>query len=119
MWVLWSGRQVYGLMLTLFYPQISGRRRFNIISPSLEERLGKSTVDQVKQEYQGRFLSEYDPRVKQVKKVLARLLPYAQSSGLEAMDWEVHVIDSPEQNAFVAPGYVYTRCWGLDVGADL
>ena len=93
-------------MLTLGNPQISGRRRFNIISPSLEEQLGKSTVEQVKQEYQGRFLPEYDPRVKQVKKVLARLLPYAQSSGLQAMDWEVHVIDSPEQNAFVAPGYV-------------
>jgi hypothetical protein len=41
--------------------------------------------------------------------VLARLLPYAQATGpgLEAMDWEVHVIDSPEQNAFVAPGCVY------------
>jgi predicted Zn-dependent protease len=86
--------------------QVSGRRRFNMISPALEEYIGKSTVEQVRQEYHDRFLPEYDPRVKQVKKVLARLLPYAQSAGLENMEWEVHVIESPEQNAFVAPGHV-------------
>ncbi|KAF2677895.1 mitochondrial metalloendopeptidase OMA1 [Lentithecium fluviatile CBS 122367] len=90
---------------------VSGRRRFNIISPSLEEYIGKSTVEQVKEEYRGRFLPEYDPRVKQVKRVLARLLPLAQRLGLQDMQWEVHVIDGPEQNAFVAPGgkvFVFT-----------
>jgi hypothetical protein len=90
---------------------VSGRRRFNIISPGLEEMLGKATVDQVKEQYQGQFLSDSDPRVRQVKKVLERLLPYAEGEGLKGMDWEVHVIDSPEQNAFVAPGgkvFVFT-----------
>jgi Zn-dependent protease with chaperone function len=83
---------------------VSGRRRFNMVSPALEEYIGKSTVEQVKQEYQTKFLPEYDPRVKQVRRVLARLLPYAQGSGLQNTEWEVHVIDSPQQNAFVAPG---------------
>jgi hypothetical protein len=90
---------------------VSGRRRFNIISPGLEEMLGKATVDQVKEQYQGQFLSDADPRVRQVKRVLERLLPYAEGEGLKNMDWEVHVIDSPEQNAFVAPGgkvFVFT-----------
>jgi predicted Zn-dependent protease len=90
---------------------VSGRRRFNIISPSLEESLGKATVDQVKEQYQGQFLSDHDPRVRQVKQVLERLLPFAEGEGLRGMDWEVHVIDSPEQNAFVAPGgkvFVFT-----------
>jgi hypothetical protein len=90
---------------------VSGRRRFNIISPALEETLGASTVEQVKEEYRGRFLPEHDARVRQVKKVLERLLPYAEGEGLKGMDWEVHVIDSPEQNAFVAPGgkvFVFT-----------
>jgi predicted Zn-dependent protease len=89
---------------------VSGRRRFNIISPGLEEMLGKATVDQVKEQYQGQFLSDSDPRVRQVKRVLERLLPYAEGEGLKGMDWEVHVIDSPE-NAFVAPGgkvFVFT-----------
>jgi predicted Zn-dependent protease len=73
--------------------------------------MGNATVDQVKEQYSGRFLSEHDPRVRQVKKVLERLLPYAEGEGLKDMDWEVHVIDSPEQNAFVAPGgkvFVFT-----------
>jgi hypothetical protein len=90
---------------------VSGRRRFNIISPGLEESLGKATVDQVKEEYQGQFLSDHDPRVRQIKQVLERLLPFAEGEGLTGMEWEVHVIDSPEQNAFVAPGgkvFVFT-----------
>jgi hypothetical protein len=90
---------------------VSGRRRFNIIPPQLEESLGKATVDQVKEQYQGLFLPDYDKRVQQVKKVLERLLPFAEGEGLKGMDWEVHVIDSPEQNAFVAPGgkvFVFT-----------
>ena len=66
--------------------------------------MGKSTVDQIKEEYKGRFLPEGDPRVRQVKKVLGRLLPFAEGAGLQNLEWEVHVIDSPEQNAFVAPG---------------
>lgn len=90
---------------------VSGRRRFNIISPSLEESLGSATVDQVKEQYRGQILSDHDPRVLQVRKVLERLLPFAEGEGLRDLNWEVTVIDSPEQNAFVAPGgkvFVFT-----------
>jgi hypothetical protein len=90
---------------------VSGRRRFNIISPALEESMGKATADQVKQEYAGQFLPDNDRRVQMVRGVLMRLLPFAEGEGLKGMDWEVHVIDSPEQNAFVAPGgkvFVFT-----------
>jgi predicted Zn-dependent protease len=68
-------------------------------------------MEQIKEEYKGRFLPDYDPRVKQVTKVLKRLLPYVKDTGLENVDWEVHVIESPEQNAFVIPGgkvFVFT-----------
>jgi predicted Zn-dependent protease len=83
---------------------VSGRRRFNVISPGMEVAIGRASVDQVKQEFQGLFLPEHDPRVQQVKRVLARLLPYVEGEGLQGLEWEVHVIDSPEQNAFVVPG---------------
>lgn len=90
---------------------VSGRRRFNIISPQLEASLGKATVDQVKEEYRGHILPDDDYRVQKIRKVLERLLPFAEGEGLKGLDWEVHVIDSEEQNAFVAPGgkvFVFT-----------
>ncbi|KAF2864740.1 peptidase family M48-domain-containing protein [Massariosphaeria phaeospora] len=90
---------------------VSGRRRFNIISPSFEEYVGQSTVEQIKETYKGQLLPDRDPRVKKIKQILERLLPYAQSAGLEDVNWEVFVIDSPEQNAFVVPGgkvFVFT-----------
>ncbi|KAH7115133.1 mitochondrial metalloendopeptidase OMA1 [Dendryphion nanum] len=90
---------------------VSGRRRFNFISPQLEAYIAEGTLQEIKQEYRGAFLSEDDPRVRQVKKVLDRLLPYVQGVGLENVDWEVNVIDSPDQNAFVIPGgkvFVFT-----------
>ena len=68
-------------------------------------------MDEIKEQYKGRFLPEYDPRVVKVKKVLERLLPHVQSKGLDDVQWEVNVIDSPEQNAFVIPGgkvFVFT-----------
>lgn len=100
---------------------VSGRRRFNIITPNMEVALGRSTVDQIKQEYAGQFLPDHDPRVEQVKRVLARLLPYVQGEGMQGLEWEVHVIDSPEQNAFVVPGgkvFVFTGILPLCVNED-
>lgn len=90
---------------------VSGRRRFNIIPPQLEEAIGRSSVDQVREQYAGRILPDNDVRVRKIKKVLQRLLPYAEGEGLQGLDWEVTVIESPEQNAFVAPGgkvFVFT-----------
>jgi predicted Zn-dependent protease len=63
-------------------------------------------MNEIKRQYAGQSLSDWDPRVRKVQKVLDRLLPYVESfPGLEGTKWEVHVIDSPEQNAFVIPGY--------------
>jgi len=104
--LLWQCLVAY---IVLISEQISGRRRFNIISPGIEARIGAETVGQVQQEYKGQILPDYDPRVLKVKKVLERLIPYATAAGLYDVNWEVHVIDSPEQNAFVAPGYDLLR----------
>jgi hypothetical protein len=90
---------------------VSGRRRFNIIPANLEVSLGQATVDQVREEYRGHILPDDDYRVQKVRKVLERLLPFAEGEGLKGLDWEITVIDSPEQNAFVAPGgkvFVFT-----------
>lgn len=73
--------------------------------------MGRASVEQTKEMYQGMFLPDDEPRVRKVKKVLDRLIPFAEGEGLKGMDWEIYVIDSKEQNAFVAPGgkvFVFT-----------
>jgi predicted Zn-dependent protease len=77
----------------------------------MEEAMGAASVDEVREQYRGRILPDNDKRVQQVRRVLERLLPYAEGEGLKELGWEVTVIDSPEQNAFVAPGgkvFVFT-----------
>jgi hypothetical protein len=106
-----GGGAVY--VLNLEEVPVSGRRRFNFIPAKVEEALGESTVAEIQQQYAGRFLDEDDPRSRMVKRVLERLLPFAfkEGHGLSEMNWEVHVIDSEEQNAFVVPGgkvFVFT-----------
>jgi hypothetical protein len=106
-----GGGAVY--VLNLEEVPVSGRRRFNFIPAKIEEALGESTVAEIQQQYAGRFLDDSDPRSRMVKRVLERLLPFAfkEGHGLSEMNWEVHVIDSPEQNAFVVPGgkvFVFT-----------
>jgi hypothetical protein len=76
-----------------------------MISPSFEAYVGKSSMEEIQRQFQGQFLPNWDPRVKHVTKVLERLLPSAQKAGLVDVNWEVHVIDDPDQqNAFVIPG---------------
>jgi metalloendopeptidase OMA1, mitochondrial len=80
---------------------VSGRRRFNIISPKTEEELGKQQYQQVLAQYRGQLVSDWDPRVRMVRRVMERLIPV---SGLQYQEWEIHVIESEERNAFVLPG---------------
>ncbi|KAL1628177.1 metalloendopeptidase [Diplodia seriata] len=63
--------------------------------------MSKEMYAQVLQEYHGQILPAWDRRVQMVQRVLDRLIP---ASGLDNEQWEVHVIDSPEMNAFVIPG---------------
>ncbi|EWC46969.1 hypothetical protein DRE_03731 [Drechslerella stenobrocha 248] len=88
---------------------VSGRRRFNVISPEFEQQLGEGQYAEIQRQFQHKILPERDARVRQVQRVLDRLIP---NSGLPATyDWKVTVIDSPETNAFVIPGgkvFVFT-----------
>ena len=79
---------------------VSGRKRFNCISPETEAELGKQQYEEVLRQYKGSILPASRPEVRMVKKVLDRLVP---NSGVEG-DWEVFVVQSEEANAFVIPG---------------
>ncbi|KAK5078804.1 metalloendopeptidase [Lithohypha guttulata] len=90
---------------------VTGRRRFNIVSPENEKALvSDSAYQQTLQEFRGRILPKEHPYTQLVARIVTRLLPSAH--GLDGGDWQVHVIDDPNNvNAFVMPGgkvFVFT-----------
>lgn len=97
---------------------ISGRRRFNIISPEYEASQGESVYKETMQQYASQILPPHHPKHRMVQRILDRLIPH---SGLEGEQWEVHVIDSPEKNAFVIPGgkvFVFSGIMDVCKGED-
>ncbi|KAI4748712.1 hypothetical protein E4T50_00973 [Aureobasidium sp. EXF-12298] len=82
---------------------VSGRRRFNIVSASTEQQSGQELYQQVVEQYKGNILPPSHPQHRLVQRVLDRLIPH---SGLpaETNNWEVHVIQDEQKNAFVIPG---------------
>jgi metalloendopeptidase OMA1, mitochondrial len=99
---------------------ISGRSRFNVVSPDWEKELGKQQYDEIMKQFREAILPEYTSEVRAVKRVLKNLV--SGLAKLESYDefgeegrvvnatdgslegWEVHVISSDEANAFVLPG---------------
>ncbi|PGH02494.1 T-complex protein 1, theta subunit [Helicocarpus griseus UAMH5409] len=96
---------------------MTGRRRFNCIPNDLEMQMGQQTYEMTREEYRGRILPESHPLVRYVDGVFRQLIlagqPQlgAEDEMLKTLKWKVHVIDSPEKNAFALPGgnvFVFT-----------
>ena len=98
---------------------ISGRRRFNCISPAREAEMTGSQYQMIMQQYGRDILPPDHPHSKMVNRVLRRLVPAA---GLEEEKWEVKVINDPDQqNAFVLPGgkvFVFSGILPICAGDD-
>ncbi|KAL4895589.1 peptidase family M48-domain-containing protein [Aspergillus ambiguus] len=106
---------IIGLTISGFYlyntetVEMTGRRRFNCVSPKWELQMGVESYREVLNQERGKILPANHPLTVSVNRVLQRLIPQAQ---IEGADWQVHVIDEPQtKNAFVLPGgkvFVYT-----------
>lgn len=98
---------------------VSNRTRFNCVSESFEDWVGKQSFQAVIQEFGSRVLPPNHPYSRQVNRVVNRLIP---ESGYEGAEWEVRVIDDPEQkNAFVVPGgkvFVFSGILPICAGDD-
>lgn len=98
---------------------ISGRRRFNCISPETEQSMSDQQVGQVLKQYQGHILPPNHPAAVLCQRVLDRLI---QAAGLEGNQWDLRVIDDPKMvNAFVVPGgkvFVFTGILPICAGED-
>lgn len=73
----------------------TGRKRFNCYSEEAVEKEGQMLYQQIMQENGRAILPEWDSRTRQVTRVMNRLIP---ACGLEHLDWEVHVINSPGES---------------------
>lgn len=82
---------------------ISGRKRFNCFTEESVEAVSEQQVKRIEYEVErqgGRFLNDWDPRTRLVKRVMRRLIPV---SGMEDSDWEVRVIDDPRMIGTTIP----------------
>ena len=88
---------------------ISGRRRFNIVSPTWEKQIASGGFEAKCENYKDLILPPDHPYSKQVQRVLKRLV---DGSRLQDEDWQYRVINDPDtKNAFVMPGgkvFVFT-----------
>jgi predicted Zn-dependent protease len=81
--------------------ELTGRRRFMNVSPQTETAAAEETYQAILQQFGNKMLPASHPSARMVNTVAKRLI---RVSGLKDLAWEVHVIDSPEANAFVIPG---------------
>ena len=65
---------------------LSGRLRFNCISPSLEKQISAGGYHQIIQQFKRKILPPDHPYTRMVQRVMERLIP---NSGMEGEDWEV------------------------------
>lgn len=87
---------------------MTGRTRFMDVSVKQEESMAKEAYKQVMHQYQNQMLPDNHAYTLYVKRVAARII---KAAGMENLDWEFHVINSNEKNAFVLPGgkvFVFT-----------
>jgi len=97
---------------------VSNRYRFNVIKPEWEASLGRSMYEETVREYGSSILPTSSAEHRLVQRVLDRLIP---ASGLQDEQWEVHVIEDPQKNAFVIPGgkvFVFSGIMDVAKGED-
>ncbi|KAF9363191.1 hypothetical protein BGX34_004655 [Mortierella sp. NVP85] len=78
------------------------------VSQKQEEMMAKEAYKQVMRQFGNNMLPPNHPYVHYVKRVASRII---KAAGMENLEWEFHVIDSDEKNAFVLPGgkvFVFT-----------
>lgn len=81
---------------------ISNRRRFMVVSKEMEQSIGSEGYDEVLKQYGSKLLPEHHPQVLRVKRIMKNII---KVSGLDDLDWRVHVVNDPSAspNAFVLP----------------
>ncbi|CAM9377034.1 unnamed protein product, partial [Ectocarpus fasciculatus] len=103
-----GGLTIVGTGLYMMYSETipySQRRHLVYMSTQEEAELSEEAVKQILQREQSSILSENTEEVKTVTAVANNIIRVCRDDGVVAphIDFKIHVIDSPVQNAFVLP----------------
>ncbi|XP_046518642.1 metalloendopeptidase OMA1, mitochondrial isoform X2 [Equus quagga] len=109
-WKFLLGLSSFGLLFTVFYfthlevSPVTGRSRLLLLGKEHFRLLSELEYEAWMEEFKNNMLPEKDPRYLTVKEVLYHLIECNKDiPGLSEIQWIIHVVDSPDVNAFVLP----------------
>ncbi|XP_057640583.1 metalloendopeptidase OMA1, mitochondrial [Chionomys nivalis] len=117
-WKLLLGLSASGLLFVVFYfthlevSPVTGRSTLLLLGKEHFRLLSDLEYQVWMEEFKGAMLPERDPRYLTVKEVVYHLTQCNQDvPGISEINWVIHVVDSPDVNAFVLPNgqvFVFT-----------
>ncbi|KAM5248577.1 metalloendopeptidase OMA1, mitochondrial [Ctenodactylus gundi] len=117
-WKLLLGLSSSGLLFVVFYfthlevSPVTGRSKLLLLGKEHFRLLSDLEYEAWMEEFKNDMLTEKDPRYLTVKEVLSHLVECNKDvPGISDISWVIHVVDSPDRNAFVLPNgqvFVFT-----------
>ncbi|XP_069843252.1 metalloendopeptidase OMA1, mitochondrial isoform X1 [Dipodomys merriami] len=109
-WKLLLGLSSFGLLFIVFYfthlevSPITGRSKLLLLGKEHFRLLSELEYEVWMEEFKNDMLTEKDPRYLTVKEVAYHLIECNKDiPGIPEISWVIHVVDSPDINAFVLP----------------
>ncbi|XP_051027493.1 metalloendopeptidase OMA1, mitochondrial [Acomys russatus] len=117
-WKVLFGLSAFGLLFVVFYfthlevSPVTGRSKLLLLGKEHFRLLSDLEYDMWMEKFKSDLLPERDPRYLTVKEVVNHLTQCNQDvPGIPEINWAIHVVDSPDVNAFVLPNgqvFVFT-----------
>ncbi|XP_007462633.1 PREDICTED: metalloendopeptidase OMA1, mitochondrial [Lipotes vexillifer] len=109
-WKLFLGLSSFGLLFVVFYfthlevSPITGRSKLLLLGKEHFRLLSELEYEAWMEEFKNDMLTEKDTRYVAVKEVVHHLIECNKDiPGISEINWIIHVVDSPDTNAFVLP----------------
>ncbi|XP_037683028.1 metalloendopeptidase OMA1, mitochondrial isoform X2 [Choloepus didactylus] len=126
-WKLFLGLSSFGLLFLVFYfthlevSPVTGRSKLLLLGKEHFRLLAELEYEARMEEFKNDMLTEKDSRYLTVKEVVYHLIECNKDiPGISEINWIIHVVDSPDTNAFVLPnGQVFIFTGLLDSITDL
>lgn len=117
-WKLFFGLSSFGLLFIVFYfthlevNPVTGRSKLLVLGKEHFRLLSELEYEAWMEEFKNNMVTERDARYRTVKEVVHHLTECNKDiPGISEINWVIHVVESPEINAFVLPNgqvFVFT-----------